>query len=119
MGVAVAEAEAAAAEKAVADAVLAAQAKQVDERTTLLVEMGFTEAQAAAALDATQGSLERAAEWLFVEATGDEFPAEWAGLLRDLVEMGFEEESSKEVLVQGNGDLKAAVKALVDMERRC
>merc|ERR550514_823816 len=129
--VAVAEAEAAAAEKAVADAELAAQAKQVDERTTLLVEMGFTEAQAAAALDATQGSLERAAEWLFVEAMEDEFPAapaeateatfpaEWAGLLRDLLEMGFEEESSKEVLVQGNGDLKAAVKALVDMERRC
>merc|ERR1719262_1775927 len=54
---AAAEAEAAAAEKAVADAELAAQAKQVDERTTLLVEMGFTEAQAAAALDATQGSL--------------------------------------------------------------
>lgn len=121
---AAAVAAAAAAEKAAADAEAAAQARQV--RTTLLVEMGFTEAQAAAALDATQGSLERAAEWLFVEAVEEfpaapaeaAFPAEWTGLLRDLLEMGFEEASSKEALTHSNGDLKAAVKALVDMERR-
>jgi len=36
------------------------------ERATMLMSMGFTEVEATQALDATQGSLERAADWLFV-----------------------------------------------------
>lgn len=35
------------------------------ERVTLLLSMGFDEAQAKAALSATKGSVERAADWLF------------------------------------------------------
>jgi len=88
-------------------------------RRLLLLEMGFDEDEVATALHATQGSLDNAAEWLFVarEAKAS-FPEEWHGLIEDLVEMGFDEASSKDALKRADGALKGAIKALVLMERR-
>merc|ERR1711871_190237 len=45
------------------------------------------------------------------------FPEEWHGLIEDLVEMGFDEASSKDALKRADGALKGAIKALVLMER--
>jgi len=101
----------------------------VEARTVLLREMGFSEQQIAGALEATHGSLERAADWLYLqhadvqqEAEQEEeeeeaFPVEWSGLLRDLQDMGFEEPEAKVALKQANGEMKDAVKALVAAER--
>merc|ERR1712146_258495 len=92
----------------------------VDARTVLLREMGFSEQQIEGALEATHGSLERAADWLYLqrtdgqqEAVEEAFPVEWNGLLRDLQDMGFEGMEAKAALQQANGELKDAVKALV------
>merc|ERR1712196_696591 len=60
---------------------VAAKAEE-NERMTALLSMGFDEEQVRAALDASHGSLERAADWLFVtantpddtEASQDAFP---------------------------------------------
>lgn len=103
---------------------------EANERAALLISMGFSEEEVEGALAATQGSLERAADWLFVaraEAKEPEaapeaapkpvFPEEWAQLLADLEEMGFETQSSKDALVETNGDVKEAVKALIRAER--
>lgn len=88
-------------------------------RHLLLLEMGFDDAEVATALEATQGSLDNAAEWLFVarEEAKAVFPEEWEGLVGDLMEMGFEEVSSKEALKRADGSLKDAIKALVLKER--
>jgi len=94
-------------------------------RKTLLLELGFDAAEVDSALEATQGSLENAAEWLFVNwkdnnkqaAPEPAFPEEWVELVNDLAEMGFEEEKARAALVQTQGVLKDAVKALVVMER--
>jgi len=51
------------------------------------------------------------------EASRVAFPQEWEGALAELVEMGFEEASARSVLVETNGELKTAVKALVCAER--
>jgi len=94
-----------------------------------LLAMGFTESAVIGALDATQGSLEHAANWLFVHADelegevtitepSSQFPAEWQNHLDDLLGMGFEEDKAKDQLVKCNGDLKTAVKELVDQERQ-
>jgi len=88
--------------------------------------MGFSEDQVKGALEATKGSLERAADWLFVNRPVQDveelpsvpvFKEEWAEVAADLVEMGFEEERAKHVLVQTDGDFKAAIKLMVDQER--
>jgi len=97
----------------------------VEARTVLLREMGFSEQQIAGALEATHGSLERAADWLCLQhADGEQeaaaekpFPVEWSGLLRDLQDMGFEEPEAKAALQQASGEVKEAVKALVAAER--
>merc|ERR1712232_1402301 len=106
--------------------------------------MGFSEEEVAAALDATKGSLERAADWLFVsrveeepevkeastkEAEADEemhleeFPTaplqtEWEAELNDLCYMGFDETAAQQALAQHGGDLKQAVRTLVEDERK-
>lgn len=129
-----AEAEAReAAAQAEADAEATARAIEAEERAAMLCDMGFSETDVASALDVTQGSLERAADWLFVNAIpkGAEaevedqevfpevpaFPAEWAGPLRDLQEMGFDKEQGMDALHTAEGDLKAAVRVLVSRER--
>jgi len=101
----------------------------VEARTVLLREMGFSEQQIAGALEATHGSLERAADWLYLQhadaqqereeeqAEEEAFPVEWSGLLRDLQDMGFEEPEAKAALKQANGEMKDAVKALVAAQR--
>merc|ERR1719399_1766821 len=84
---------------------------EADERAALLIAMGFSEQEVSGALEATKGSLERAADWLFVaraEAKEEEeeqqqqqvFPAEWEGFVEDLKEMGFEEEKARVALKQ-------------------
>merc|ERR1711988_186131 len=100
------------------------------ERTAALVSMGFTADEAAGALDATQGSLERAADWLLVNRPEEpepepevepepepSLPVEWHSLLEDLIEMGFEPEAAKAALRESDGDMKVAVRSLVDRER--
>merc|ERR1719158_2416634 len=58
---------AAAAEAAAVDAAAkAAEEAEANERAALLISMGFSEDQVKGALEATKGSLERAADWLFV-----------------------------------------------------
>lgn len=112
-----------------------AQQAEADERTAMLMAMGFSEEDVASALAATQGSLERAADWLFVSRSEAEpevfpevpevpevpqpevFPEEWQEVLDDLQEMGFLEDAAKQALKEFNGDLKEAVKALVKGER--
>jgi len=99
---------------------------EADERAALLIAMGFSEQEVSGALEATKGSLERAADWLFVaraeaheeqEEDQEIFPAEWEGFVEDLKEMGFEEEKAREALKQVDGQLKDAIKALVVAER--
>merc|ERR1712146_477634 len=98
------------------------QDTEADSRAALLISMGFSVDEVAGALAATWGSLERAADWLFVaraeakakeEAAEEEFPAEWDAIVLDLKEMGFEETPAKNALKQVNGEMKEAVKALV------
>jgi len=111
--------EAAAAEQVAQDA-------EANERAAMLISMGFSEQEVEGALAATQGSLERAADWLFVarseaqEAAPAEsqFPVEWEALLADLEEMGFETQSSKEALFKTKGDVKEAVRTLISAERQ-
>jgi len=113
------------------EAEAAAQATEVEDPVALLMEMGFSEVAATEALQVTQGSMDNAAEWLFVhqpeereefppapaaETEDVAFPAEWGGLLRDLLEMGFEEKVSKEALARNDGDVKIAVRELVQLE---
>lgn len=106
-----------------------AQQAEADERTAMLMAMGFSEEDVTRALAATQGSLERAADWLFVSRSEAEpevfpevpepevFPEEWQEVLDDLQEMGFLEDAAKQALKDFHGDLKEAVKALVKGER--
>jgi len=124
-------------EKAVEQAVKDAESQ---ERAALLLQMGFSEEQVQGALEATQGSLERAADWLFVNVPQTEpeevkpaetlvvepmvedvlesaFPEEWEQLAVDLEEMGFNAEQAKEQLVKAEGNFKLAIKALVEAER--
>jgi len=118
---------AAAAEAAAVEAAAkAAEEAEANERAALLISMGFSEDQVKGALEATKGSLERAADWLFVNRPVQDveelpsvpvFKEEWAEVAADLVEMGFEEERAKHVLVQTDGDFKAAIKLMVDQER--
>merc|ERR1719161_223991 len=118
---------AAAAEAAAVEAAAkAAEEAEANERAALLISMGFSEDQVKGALEATKGSLERAADWLFVNRPVEDveelpsvpvFKEEWAEVAADLVEMGFEEERAKHVLVQTDGDFKAAIKLMVDQER--
>jgi len=108
-----------------------------------LLAMGFDHNEVAAALDATQGSLERAAEWLIVarsaavesrevaqaveaveakvEPKEPELPErcdpEFDVKVKDLVAMGFVTERAREVLLVTEGNVKEAVKALVAAER--
>merc|ERR1719399_796486 len=111
--------EAAAAEQVAQDA-------EANERAALLIAMGFSEQQVEGALAATQGSLERAADWLFVNRSEvqevmpaePQFPVEWEALLADLEEMGFETQSSKEALFETKGDVKEAVRTLISAERQ-
>lgn len=105
-----------------------------DENAAMLVSMGFSESAVAGALEATHGSLEHAADWLFVHATdyplheghaviepevteSPSFPVEWLGFQHDLVEMGFSHEQAEMALLECNGDIKKAVKELVSKER--
>lgn len=56
--------------EAEAEAAVEAEGKAAtDENTALLVSMGFSEPAVVEALEATHGSLEHAADWLFVHAT--------------------------------------------------
>jgi len=101
-----------------------------DERTSLLLSMGFSAEQVQGALQATKGSLERAADWLFVnrppveeeeqqeeQEEQDVFPAEWEPMVVELQEMGFEEAAAREALQGAQGEFKPAIKALVERER--
>jgi len=97
---------------------------EVDDRVSMLIEMGFTDEDVALALKKTQGSLERAADWLFVtrqeaqeEASGEPFPEEWEDMLGELCEMGFQEAAAMEALKESEGNLKQAVRSLVTAER--
>merc|ERR1711871_218559 len=128
-------------EKAAAEAAeQAAKDAESQERAALLLQMGFSEEQVQGALEATQGSLERAADWLFVNVPQTEpeevvpvvqpvvepvvqdvveaaFPEEWEQLAADLEEMGFNAMRAKEQLVKAEGNFKLAIKALVEAER--
>merc|ERR1712166_1105193 len=121
---------AAAAEQAEREATVAAEqaeretkaaAEQVLGPVATLTSMGFSQSAVDAALEATQGSVDHAVEWLFVHAT--EFPLhaaeeqspavsdqvvppEWGGLLEDLLEMGFNNDRAQEALMHNGGDLK-------------
>jgi len=119
-----------AAEDVAQEAEMVARAAEREERANLLVAMGFSETEVEGALSATQGSLERAADWLFVarkeaeEAEAEAlaaakaaFPVEWAAVLSDVIDMGFNEEAAKEAIKAADGNLKAAVKTLVSEER--
>jgi len=99
---------------------------KADQRVALLISMGFTAEEVEGALEATRGSLERAADWLFahrqtdVEPEPEPEPAflpEWELVLRDLVEMGFQEEHARKQVLANSGDIKQAIKALVQIER--
>jgi len=100
-----------------------------DESTSLLMSMGFSAEQAVRALVAGNGSLEQAADWLFVQAPPkhavtsqpeeqftEMLPA-WAPLVTDLAEMGFEEAHAMEALRDASGDLKGAVRVLLARKR--
>jgi len=118
-----------AARKVAEDAEQVARQADANERAALLISVGFSEIEVAGALHATQGSLERAADWLFearqkavdAEAAKDPeeaaFPEDWVGILADCVEMGFPEASAKKALTETDGKLKNAVKILVQGER--
>jgi len=102
-----------------------------DERVALLVSMGFSPGEVALAMEATKGSLEHAADLLFAHRQEThpepepapepepepEFLPEWESVLRDLVEMGFEKEAARQQVVMSAGEMKQAVKALVEGER--
>jgi len=95
----------------------------VAAKVALLIDMGFGAEEVAEALDYTKGGLERAADFLFgrrqereLEAVAA-FPVEWAESVEDLMEMGFEERGAREAIIVAQGDLKAAIKALVAAER--
>merc|ERR1719327_801081 len=133
--------QAAAQKKAAAEAAeQAAKDAESQERAALLLQMGFSEEQVQGALEATQGSLERAADWLFVNVPQTEpeevvpvvqpvvepvvedvveaaFPEEWEQLAADLEEMGFNAMRAKEQLVKAEVNFKLAIKALVEAER--
>merc|ERR1711871_934578 len=97
-----------------------------DQRVALLTSMGFSAEEVAGALEATSGSLERAADWLFVNRQAPEpkpepepeFLPEWESLLRDLVEMGFVEPQARKQVIASEGNVKQAIKALVEAERQ-
>ena len=110
----------------IAEAVCGAEdrAREADvaAKCALLIDMGFGEEEVAEALEHTKGSLERAADFLFTrrqerEAEDAAFPAEWAESVEDLVEMGFGEQQATKAIKESQGDLKAAIKALVAAER--
>jgi len=103
----------------------AASAGEHDERVALLVSMGFSPGEVALAMEATNGSLEHAADLLFAHRQEPhpepepepEFLPEWESVLCDLVEMGFEKEAARQQVVMSAGEMKQAVKALVEGER--
>lgn len=88
-----------------------------------LAAMGFSEEKAAEALSASGGSLEEAVEWLcgedgYVEVQGPpDFPSEWEPSAAELVEMGFGADPARWALQGSRGELKGAVRALVEAER--
>ena len=87
----------------------------------LLVSMGFAPEEVQGALEATKGSLERAADWLFEHRQAQQppaFPVEWESRLEDLCDMGFEQGDAQDALLAVDGELKAAVKHLVAAERQ-
>lgn len=112
------------------------KADDADENAAVLISMGFGEHDVAAALDATKGSLERAADWLFVNSTQEKlqedtglkdseefpavplFPAEWESELNDMLDMGFDEVASRQVLSQNAGNFKESIRTLVQAERK-
>merc|ERR1712138_323518 len=121
-----AEAEEAATQKMMEEAEeaeAAVQEAETAEKVALLISMGFSDEEVAGALEATKGSLERAADWLFQNRVMEPvvvepaFPEEWVETLEDLVEMGFEETMATEVLQEVDGDFKQAVKLMVQSER--
>jgi len=90
----------------------------------LLLEMGFPEHDVEGVIDATNGSLQEAATWLIAHSEAKaaaqelpEFPTEWGLLLDDLEQMGFDHELAKAALMETDGQVKAAVKAMVTAER--
>lgn len=102
------------------------------EKVTLLLSMGFSSEEVACALDATKGSLERAADYIFQHRTlraeeeasledetllDDVIPEEWSETLEDLLEMGFDEVVARGALLNADGDFKQVVKRLVAEER--
>merc|ERR1719158_1374570 len=105
------------------EAEAAVQEAETAEKVALLISMGFSDEEVAGALEATKGSLERAADWLFQNRVKEPvvvepaFPEEWVETLEDLVEMGFEETMATEVLQEVDGDFKQAVKLMVQSER--
>ena len=110
------------------------QADEVSEKAATLMAMGFTAEEVARALEATQGSIERAADWLFenchdfVEVMVEQAPPvpklpeaifllEWETIAADLKDMGFDGAAAREILIKVNGNFKEAVRALVSAER--
>jgi len=97
-------------------------------KRAFLLELGFEDKAISEAFQAA-GSWETTANWLLettdvrradsnaeADAT-PHFPSEWEGFLRDCIDMGFTKDASRSALQQSHGDVKQAVKALVEAER--
>lgn len=97
-----------------------------------LIAMGFSEDASKRAIFVADGNLDKAANHLLEqpqeyevilaadESSEDitEWNQEWDSLLGELSEMGFEDEdSNRHVLAECNGDVKDAVRELVQRER--
>jgi len=119
-------AEEEAARVAAAAAAAAAADPLVDPLVEQLVCMGFETSQARSALSAAQGNMEEAVNMLLSnpEAFAAEMQvepvwnSEWDEMLIELEEMGFEDTAvNRQVLIDADGDVKDAVKELVNRER--
>merc|ERR1712159_919117 len=133
------EAAAAAAEKAAQEAAAAAAAEKAAQEAAAdearaelaeqLVAMGFEAQMALTALVATNGNMDEAINIMLQQPPAEapeeppvpaepEWHEEWDQMLEELVEMGFECESINRTMIsEHKGNLKDAVKGLIDHER--
>merc|ERR1711943_125435 len=95
-----------------------------DQLAQQLVSMGFDQIAAINAIEAANGDLDAALNMILSAPEPEPEPAEmwneeWDLLLDELKEMGFEDETAnREMISEHQGNLKDAVKQLVDRERK-